>query len=433
MHPRLVKRLRHTQSPFETLLKHRDLCPFVRRIAIHAFPRQEGWPSSVIYEQLETLFPHLRNLRAFAFTVPDPSSSIDLLLPSLASSTSLKELSIMGQRINLKSAELLLGAGHGAVPSLDQGLGLEKLNIKTLSPGLHRVLLRWIERNKATLQSLSIRHSLSFSDSTLQSILNIVPRLAELKLLHCGNVDHWRVFDALEQAERLKSLALTILDYSSPPPAVVQLSSVTRLWLRFNAALSEGAPQNITPSVCGGLRRRLLELLPIITGILERFRTCQLETLTLESAGACPLPAKVVENVRDADFKTLRKLSFAGFTPSNEQLERICEGCPNLEVLRADLSIDWSRSWASVASAISKAKRLHTFLSSLALQSTESASNTIQGRFAIAEAKILFDAVPSLQRIVNANRCWLRGINDSDNPRYEMVRQRNASLVLPTV
>ncbi|KAG8779619.1 hypothetical protein FRC15_010042 [Serendipita sp. 397] len=149
------KLTKRAQSPFQTLLDRKDLYKFPRKLTITAVPLDRGRVSERFHIVLAMALPKLVNLSSFVFDAHLTVSFLPALLSNLATPSQLKELSLLADNLNPQQAKLLLHIGHRT--KLDRGGSLQKLSLRSPSTCVLGVLPEWIERNRASMTSLSIK------------------------------------------------------------------------------------------------------------------------------------------------------------------------------------------------------------------------------------------------------------------------------------
>ncbi|KAG8820847.1 hypothetical protein FRC18_011570 [Serendipita sp. 400] len=386
------KLTKRAQSPFQTLLDRKDLDKFPRKLTITAVPLDRGRVSERFHIVLAMALPKLVNLSSFVFDAHLTVSFLPALLSNLATPSQLKELSLLADNLNPQQAKLLLHIGHRT--KLDRGGSLQKLSLRSPSTCVLGVLPEWIERNRASMTSLSIKDSPSITSGFIQLLLGYTRYLTHLSLTQCPNLNHWLLMKTLETLPGLIKLQLAIFTYSPSPGATYQLTCLKHLSLHFMGSL----PADSTP-----------KLKATLSGFLAFFATCTLESFMLESMDQIVLPVETVKDWSSCLFGSLRCFNIVGVTILPDSLELLCRRTKLLEQICLDFEPEMKARSSLLLRALSKSESLQTITDSFDFRYHHHQGAPGQPtRFTRPEVETIFAQISTLKRIINAGRCWVR-------------------------
>ncbi|KIM25705.1 hypothetical protein M408DRAFT_314988 [Serendipita vermifera MAFF 305830] len=398
----VAKRLGVVTSPFHTLLKNVHLQLFVRNISIHSIPLERARPSPAFMLDLCKLLPKLTNLASFSYTVPTLMALLPPMLPGLVACGNLKELKIMGEHVGNVQAEMLTKVGKsGSMEGIEHvnqetayssqsPHGLGKLWLKNPSPSIMQRLDKWIEGNKHTLKSLSILDAPSLSTEFLRLLVTHVPHLTSLTLTQCPDIDHWKVLGMLEHLSDLKSLCLNVMSHSTPPNPSPISTSLKHLRCLFLISQSFNS---------------IPKLQATFTGILAPFQEAGLESITFEAMDSSVLPLTVATAIGEFHGKTLKRLNLLRMVASKDAIQAICERCEILEQLCLDFGPEMKPPAKGLITILASLRKLHTLVDARCLKPHHDHGGQ-DIRLTAQDVSSIAKIVPSLRKIINANRCW---------------------------
>ncbi|KAI0372450.1 hypothetical protein BV20DRAFT_1062018 [Pilatotrama ljubarskyi] len=364
-----AKRYPSIISPFAAILEHPNLASHVRYIDIRAIPTMKFAPHPKFLHDCSRTLSLCKNLGSFTCTL----DVMPAFLLSLQAKDGLESMRFIGN-LTTDQAEQLV-----------QISGLREVTVDTSSWNVVNVLPRWLETLRPTLMSLTLYSIQSLNVEILETVLPNLPNLTRLHVVGCPKVDHTAVLRLLSHTPNLESLAFTCYESSRPlPPVIPPLSCLRHLALDAHYAPT---PTTSTPTFW--------------TTMIDLTRTwsCPLKSLTLRLSDKIALADSFVTNLVDSHHATLSHLVILNCTLTDQSILKICQDCTELERIALSLT---SKNSGAFASAVKKAKRLHTITEVGDLHS----SHTPHAPLTKDDIRIIMSNQPSIEKIIADGRVW---------------------------
>ncbi|KAF5384392.1 hypothetical protein D9615_003394 [Tricholomella constricta] len=383
-----AKRYPSVRTSFSTILDHPDLATHVRNIDIRATPLLHSRVDPDFIRECTRALELCDNLRSFVYT----PTAVTAILPLLPGRERLRELRI-NARFTTAQAATLAKIGR-----------LEKLELDRGSWEVIDVLPVWTAAIQHTLKTLTLFMSAELNFQVLETALSHLPRLLELHIIACPNIDHLKVMKLVAHTPLLESLAFTVTETVQAPEPLLpppSLSNLRHLALDARAGLTANPSSSAT----------LLSILTSINWSFPSLTSAALKIPDVKAEASHELILKLLTN----HALTLQRLVFVDTIVEVRSIAEICERCRRLEVLSLPLPM----------------KEILSFSDSLAL--SPSLRTLIDGDAHVTHgprpylnhenAQYIMLHARALTRIISDKRIWTGRRDDHGRVRVGLERQ----------